>query len=235
MKRYFWSFLQKIIEFFCGLNKNGASVLMFHDVGNDVEAWRDRSTSITADSFEKLIGSLVEKKAAFEPVGALKKASKRGAYVITFDDMFLSAYENAIPVLEKNSIPYCVFISDKFIGAQGYIDEEKLKKLSESPLCTVGFHSVSHAMFRDLSEQDISNELNSEKTDNITGQRAEYFAFPYGSLYACGFKKAKPAGIRYKYSFSTVSARCTDFWLKNYPYYLPRINICEDNYRSAIK
>lgn len=235
MKRYFWSLIQKIIEFFGRFQKNGAYVLMFHNVSDDPDKRSDKSIFVTARSFESLINSLIDGGARFAPVSGLKEAASSGAVIITFDDMFLSAFENAVPLLEKNKIPYCVFISDKFIDKDGYVSSKQIKELSESDLCTVGFHSAGHKMLRNMSVRDAKNELIQSKTEEITGQKAEYFAFPYGSVFACGFKKAKLAAGLYKYSFSTISVRCSEYWIKKYPYYLPRINVCEDNYLSIKK
>ena len=233
MKRYFWSLIQKFTEFF-GRRKNGASVLMFHNVSDDISLWNDKSIAIKAESFEKLISGLAKNEAKFEPVEKLECAVKNNAFIITFDDMFLSAYKNALPVLEKNGIPYCVFISEKYIGEDGYISEKEIKLLSDNPLCTVGFHSVSHKMFRFMSAGQVEKELDCNSLTEITGQKPEYFAFPYGSLYACGYRAAEPAKKKYKYAFSTVSARCTESQMIKKPYYLPRINVNEENYQKFL-
>ena len=233
MKRYFWSLIQKLTEFF-GRRKNGASVLMFHNVSDDISLWNDRSIAIKSESFEKLINGLVKKGAKFEPVENLEGAVKNNAFIITFDDMFLSAYKNALPVLEKHNIPYCVFISDKYIGEENYVSEKEIKDLFYNPLCTVGFHSVSHKMFRFMSDGQAEKELDCNSLIKITGQRPDYFAFPYGSLYACGYGAAKPAKGKYKYAFSTVAAKCTENDLRKKPYYLPRININEENYQKLL-
>ena len=235
MKRYFWSLIQKITELFGRFQSGGAYVLMFHNVCGDNEIPGDKSISVTASAFESFINALIAGGVRFAPVSRLSDAASSGAVVITFDDMFLSAYENAVPLLEEKKIPYCVFISDRFIGADGYVSPEQIHKLSQSALCTVGFHSSGHKMLRGLSDDEAKNELVRTRLSGITGKSAEYFAFPYGSLYACGEKKARLAKGLYKYSFSTVSARCSAKLLKKRPYYLPRINVCGDNCSSIQK
>lgn len=235
IKRYFWSFLQKIIELFGRFHKNGADVLMFHHVSDDEAHWHDASISIRQTSFKALIDSLIQRGAAFAPVTELEKAAGRRAVIVTFDDMFLSAYQNALPVLEENNIPYCVFISDSFIGKEEYLSEKELGELARRPLCTVGFHAKNHLMLRTLGSDEANAELDASALENLLGKKADYLAFPYGSLYACGFQKAKAAKGRFRYAFSTVSARCTRFWIKRTPYYLPRINVCESNRMSVLQ
>lgn len=67
---------------------------------------------------------------------------------MTFDDGLESVYRDALPILKKYSIPFCIFVITEKIGQSGYLSEVQLKELDQCHLCTLGAHTLSHCKSR---------------------------------------------------------------------------------------
>lgn len=231
--RYFYSVIQKLKESYLRIYpRSYGEVLMFHQVDNNKENWIDYNVSITCDSFKKLIKNLVENGNKFGSIDEL--GVKHNKIYITFDDGFLDTYTNAYPVLKKYNIPFCIFITTNYINKDNYISSDILKILASEPLCTIGSHTLSHPLLRFKSNKDSYNEIYKSKCilEKYIEKKIKYFAYPYGSIYACSKKDIKNVyKIGYEMAFSTLNSHLSDRVIK-YKFFIPRININEENYMN---
>lgn len=80
---------------------------------------------------------------------------------------------------------------------------ELIKELSESPLCTIGGHTVTHSSLRLLSDDDVRKEIKEgvAKLKTVTGKKVEYFSYPYGSPKDVGEREFK---LIDEFSFKTA-------------------------------
>nr|WP_288723690.1 polysaccharide deacetylase family protein [uncultured Sellimonas sp.] len=237
--KYFYSFMQKMIEYRYRKNK-GINIYMFHQVNQDRKNWLDSHVCITEESFKKFIYGLKKANTRFLSVKDLGRVKNNlenvPSAVLTFDDIFEDAYKYAFPILKENNIPYCVFITENYIDKKGYITTQELNNLLEEPLCTIGYHSKNHILMRKLSNEKISDEIECCEFEEKIGKKISYFAFPYGSVYACSKKSIKIAKDKnYKLIFSTVSVPCTQLWIEKGKSFIPRINVNEENYEKLLE
>lgn len=60
---------------------------------------------------------------------------------------------------------------------------KQIKELSESSLCTIGGHTVTHSSLRLLSDDDVRKEIKEgvARIEAVTGKKVEHFSYPYGS------------------------------------------------------
>lgn len=195
---------------------------MFHDVYEEGVSPREAGIAISTDNFVSLLDALAQEHTAI----SLKSyddilAMRAGDVVITFDDMFRSAYRNAVPALRERRVPYTVFIATGLLGQPGYITENDLKDLQADPLCTVAAHSVYHGMFRFSPEL-----LGEEARQSAARLGANMFAYPYGSVYACSRRNQRDiedSGL-FSCAFSTLNADLTAE-SKKLRFFLPRRNV----------
>lgn len=108
--------------------------------------------------------------------------------VITFDDAYLSIYENAWPELKKAGFPFTVFVNPKQADANlaNMMNWQQLKELQDNGVI-IANHSQTHPY---LIEQ--SGDLNSYLNDEINaaenrlkeqlGTSHKLFAYPYGEF-----------------------------------------------------
>lgn len=236
--RYFYSMIQKMIE--CLHRKDlGVNIFMFHQVDDEKKAWNDYNVCITKSGFLRFLEGLEDESCQFISVDALNEIQNHEngkKVVLTFDDIFQDAYKNAFPILIEKNIPFCVFIAENYIDKPGYITSDELEQLSQQPLCTIGYHTKNHGMMRTLSSSEIEYELDCHDFARRIGNRIRYFAFPYGSVYACSLKSIQAAAEQpYALVFSTISTACTKKWMKKKYKFIPRININEDNFRKILE
>ena len=157
----------------------------------------------------------------------------RKGILLTFDDAYASVYEAAYPLFKEQGIPFTVFQTVEYLNLGKYLSERMICDMLESGYLTLGAHSVSHI---DLAAQDRTNSYNniaeaSAALSDIFDTAITCFAYPYGSYAAVTRREksfAKKAG--YCMAFGTVAQSLP---MHFDPYYIPRINVCSDNYGAV--
>ena len=106
---------------------------------------------------------------------------------------------------------------------------DQIKELSLHPLCTIGGHTVSHPALNQLSDDDFRQEVRVgiEKLENITGQKINHFAYPYGSPNEIGEREYRLINeFNFKTSFVAYGG-CITEKNKNNITHLPRVYLHE--------
>lgn len=144
---------------------------------------------------------------------------------VTFDDGFVSAVQNALPVLLERKIPVTIFVSTACIGQpcswivnegdpdhkELILSSEEIRNLSEQGV-VIGSHSVSHRPLTTLSEREAWQELveSKDKLELITGLPVDMFSFPHGDYISEIVNLAIQAGYRHGFTivprFATTKA-----------------------------
>ncbi|GGD14930.1 polysaccharide deacetylase family protein [Aureimonas glaciei] len=86
------------------------------------------------------------------------------------------------------------------------MDWDRLRALSQDPLCTIGAHSMTHPRLARLSEPDLAEEMGKsrEVIGQELGRRPDFFAYPYGFRDACGPREFDMAArLGYRAAFTT--------------------------------
>lgn len=225
LPRQFYSLRQKINE----RMPHGpavSTVYMLHEVYADGEAPADAACAVSLSRFTAWLDRLPADR-----VGTPEQLNEQGAVLLTFDDMFASAYRYALPELRRRALPYTVFIAPGLLGQAHYITAEELGALAADPLCTVGAHTMRHEMLRFQADTAVRQELSGSKAylEDVFSREILNFAYPYGSVYACSranIEQVQACGFRR--GFSTLSRSVTASDLRE-PWFLPRRNINDTN------
>lgn len=211
-------------------------VLMFHIVSNDRTEWYDQNYSISMDSFVSLIDQL--RKKGFQlvtPEDFLKDNNKKKV-LLTFDDAFECVYYNVFRYLSNCKIPFIVFQTWNLLGKDGYLCESMIKEMLHFSGFTLGGHAREHVRVSDLARQKslVSFIESKQKLEETFQVCVSYMAYPYGSSSAVSNKdrvNAKKAG--YDCAFSTINSGVPE---NNYrKFFLPRINVNEENYLKVME
>lgn len=228
---------QKIIKYFWNKEDNNLFFLMFHEVinkntDNPLGGW---NFTISLEKFECLICTLAE-KTKYLSITAAVQQKVNGGIVITFDDVYHSVVENAIPFLINKEIPFVLFVSPGLIDKQGYITSDELKQLAREPLCTIGYHSKEHIGMRFFHGKDeIIGAATADEFQEKNEIECKYFAYPYGSVYMCPKRVRKIVSkLNYEAAFGTVHSGTNGWMMERNRYYIPRLNVSEKSCNDII-
>jgi peptidoglycan/xylan/chitin deacetylase (PgdA/CDA1 family) len=127
------------------------------------------------------------------------------AFAVTFDDGYESVFTEALPILERLSVPAAVFLTTGFLdgsvsppwrssnaallaefrGQAEYfrpMSWEQARALAGHRLIRFGSHTVSHPLLGTLPENSMREELTRSRSilaDRL-GVEPEFFAYPFG-------------------------------------------------------
>lgn len=212
--------LQKKYGLFNQSFDDSVSVIMFHKIINGENIDNDKFYS-KLEEFEKYVDYLNKKVGFINPYQLF--VAKSGT-LLTFDDATNDLYKVVFPILKKHKIPFLVFVPIGKIGTDGYISKEQLLEMSKCELCYFGAHSVNHIKLRfsNNSKEEIYNSIT--ELGKLLSKNVEYFAYPYGTVFACSKKNIKTvskSGVIC--AFSTVPGYINNYAIKH-KYFLPRFN-----------
>ncbi len=144
------------------------------------------STNIQMDIFKKHIEIIKKSNYEFhnpnklDQYFSITKSQKK--ILITIDDAFESFYREAWPYLQKNKIPFILFVSTEPVGKKGYMTWDQIKEISNENFVLIGHHSHSHKYLIDLSNKEFITDI--EKANKIFtkefGKVPNLFSYPFG-------------------------------------------------------
>jgi len=176
-----------------------SSVLVYHSISSPDEPLPG-DIDISAENFAAQLSWLARRRSVVPLIDTLGSSNGRSRVALTFDDGFRDNLTVAAPMLEKYSMPATVFVTPGFIGNQSYLSREELRELSRHPLITIGAHGLWHRHFTHLPADEARRELVEARRalEEITGQKVDLMAWPYGECDSrleqlaaeCGYRAA---------------------------------------------
>ena len=107
---------------------------------------------------------------------------KQKKILLTVDDAFKSFYEVAWPYLNKNKIPFILFVSTEPVGNNGYMTWDEIKEIENEKFTMIGHHSHTHEYLIEKSNQEFIEDI--EKANLIFKNKLGYiptlFSYPFG-------------------------------------------------------
>jgi peptidoglycan/xylan/chitin deacetylase (PgdA/CDA1 family) len=125
------------------------------------------------------------------PVGAGDSnptTSCQRSVFVTADDGWKSFVDNALPEMERRSIPGTIFVIADRLGeslgdsSDRIISESELRDLRSRPV-TIGSHTLTHARLTTLSDEATRRELlhSRKKLEATLERKVDLFCFPFGA------------------------------------------------------
>lgn len=203
-------------------------IIVYHHITD--EPLNDKPSCIcSVDVFKQTLEQLKGAGYSFVSLDEMMKimgSQRKDKFIaVTFDDVPQDVYENAYPILREKQIPFALFVSNKYIGQDGYLTERQIVEFSKDPLCTIGAHTLTHPFLRHVNNSLDELKGSKNSLEGLINKKVDYLAYPYGrhsSVPTHVRKQAKNVG--FKCAFSTIpalvnakSAKCK--------YFLPRIVI----------
>ncbi len=227
--------LQSCIERLLRNVKFSRYVFMFHVVSDNKENWYDENYSVSMKSFSIFIDAV--QQAGYEIVTTKKflERNRRKRVLLTFDDAFACIYEEVFPFLRERNIPFIVFQSWNLLGGKNYLDQKMINEMLRFNEFELGAHGISHEHLADMSARLSFKEIKESKKnlEKIFHVKISGMAYPYGAKSDVKLRDmhyAKKTG--YHFAFGTVSTGIFSRLVNRF--YLPRINVNQENYRRII-
>ncbi len=203
--------------------EKGILALMYHRF----EENKYPSTNIRMDAFEKHLNIIKENKFKFlNPKDfdyEFNNISQEKKILLTIDDAFSSFYLNAWPILQKNEIPFILFVSTETVGRNGYMNWSEIIQISKEDFVSIGNHSHSHEYLTKFKFDDFKNDI--DKSINIFKKNLNYnpsfFSYPFGEY---SLEQKKYISKKFDYAFGQHSGVID---LNKDKYELPRFPINE--------
>jgi peptidoglycan/xylan/chitin deacetylase (PgdA/CDA1 family) len=146
------------------------------------------------------VGEFVDTDTCMDIIEGKKKMNAQ-YFHLSFDDGFRNNYLNALPLLQKHSVPAIFFVPTSLIGAEysrtakyclettqncavlEMMSWDEIEKVLESG-CEIGSHTRSHAHLISISSDkgQMRDEIFGSKSDIESRLKTEckYFSWPYG-------------------------------------------------------
>jgi len=139
----------------------------------------------------------------------------KAVVALTFDDAFVSFFENALPVLKEYGLPAAVFVPTGSLGRrpgwtiyddclavdETVMSEQRIAALDHEGI-EISSHTVSHSALTDLDDTGLEAELvgSKRRLEEILGHEVSGISYPYGACDARVYQAAHKAG--YKVGFT---------------------------------
>lgn len=205
--------------------------------------------SVTDTEFDHEIKWLNNQGATFVSADELFEAKEKKKFpekcvFINFDDMDISTYESAHPILKKYDAKATGFIISSAVGNENFnnlhiTSKKQLQEMYNSGVWTFGSHTHNlhqlegnNSIFLKEKNKIIKDLQKSNKylDQNFTGSNHQYFAFPYGQYDKEAIKQLKQSNFKYAF---TLEEDVITHKSKNYE--LPRILVNHDGFERIVK
>lgn len=167
---------------------SGTAMLIYHRVGGGTADERDVAVRQFVRQMRVLRGHrVVSLDTALDELDAGDDSPK---VVVTFDDGFVDVHNAAFPVLRDTGLPFTLYLSTAHVGGQMHwegstasapgpaLTWDQLGELAESPLCTIGNHTHTHARPETLTEDEL--DLCTAEIEKRIGITPRHFAYTWG-------------------------------------------------------
>ena len=168
------------------ISEKGIITLMYHRF----EENKYPSTNIKINDFKKHIELIKNSNIEFINEKTLKEiVLKKKNYtekkiLLTIDDAFLSFYKNAWPILQKEKIPFILFVNTREINNRhpNYMSWDQIREIHKSDIGVIGGHSFSHEYLAFATEDEIIKDINKSIEDykRELNFNPEVFSYPFG-------------------------------------------------------
>jgi peptidoglycan/xylan/chitin deacetylase (PgdA/CDA1 family) len=101
---------------------------------------------------------------------------------VTFDDGWVSIYDNGLPIFQKFGVTTTQYVLTSTFDDPNYFSEEQVVAIHNAGH-EIASHTVTHRDLTKLDAQELVHEITDSKRalSSIIGRQVEHFAVPYGA------------------------------------------------------
>jgi peptidoglycan/xylan/chitin deacetylase (PgdA/CDA1 family) len=179
----------------------GSLWLMYHDVYTNLDSTLPRSAAayhVSTKAFELQLQIIKDSGIPVVSPSEAMRAAREQVLVLTFDDGWAGTFQNALPLLEKYSLPAAIFVTRDFVGQRSFCERSMLAYAVQSGV-EIGVHGTTHRMLSALSDDEIFSEFSLCKDflEQIIAKPVHSASVPGGDIDDRIIRGAKKAGLKY--------------------------------------
>ncbi len=115
-----------------------------------------------------------------------------------YTKMVLAATKSTVALERMRDL---FLVDQKDLNDRYFLNAEEVRTIANDPLIDIGGHTISHPRLKDLSDKEAFSEIirNKQDLEKLTGKPVDCFAYPYGTVEACGIREftyAEKAGYK---------------------------------------
>jgi peptidoglycan/xylan/chitin deacetylase (PgdA/CDA1 family) len=218
-------------------------VLMYHRVAPPSTATNATSYNLTVSpaDFRKQMQWLKRNGYSAISQAALFRAIQGGAslprkpVVLTFDDGYVDAVTDVLPVLRPLGYPATFFIITSRIGERAFLNARQIRTLSAAGM-DIGSHTVDHLELPTLAPAARARQLRQSRAtlETLLGHPVRWFCYPVGRNDSASAAAVADAGYLLAYTTEGGSVLRADSLTQ-----LPRVRVSGgqslDSFASAMR
>jgi peptidoglycan/xylan/chitin deacetylase (PgdA/CDA1 family) len=170
-------------------------ILLYHKIDR-IRNPKYRDLFVSPEAFEKQIAFLHARDYSFLTAKDLidfietDRSFPIKNVFVTFDDGYLDAFNNALPVLQRYKAKGTIFLTTEFIGKNMKWNEQENFFLGpeliyemEKQGIDFGSHSLTHPSLPSISPEEIQAEVSESKSklEALLNHSVDIFSYPFGS------------------------------------------------------
>jgi peptidoglycan/xylan/chitin deacetylase (PgdA/CDA1 family) len=140
--------------------------LTYHDIyGKEPAPWLPRSAAmyhVSRDLFAQHLLAIKTSGRRVITAGEYLNDGDSDSVIVTFDDGWRGALEMAVPMLKEFGFQATFFITQDFVGRQGFCDQHLILEAAKAGM-EIGVHGRTHRMLSSCSREEVIWELSTCK------------------------------------------------------------------------
>jgi peptidoglycan/xylan/chitin deacetylase (PgdA/CDA1 family) len=161
----------------------GTRVLMFHGVGDNVDADHDLYNH-SPDHFFVQISAIADWVRRTGTSFVRFESEQSGGVCLTFDDGYSSLHHTVAPYLIDRKIPFHIFVPPACSHELEtlHLSHNQLRSLATESLIGIGAHGYRHRDLTEFDDSDLADELARSRSElsRITGTQISTMSYPFG-------------------------------------------------------
>ena len=162
---------------------NGVRVLMFHGVGDNVDADHDLYNH-SPEHFFAQISAIANWVRCTQTSFVHFAAEHSGGVCLTFDDGYSSLYHTVAPHLIDRKIPFHIFVPPACSHELEtlHLSHNQLRSLASESIVGIGAHGYRHRDLTKLDDDELINELVQSRNElsRLIGSEIGTMSYPFG-------------------------------------------------------
>ncbi len=175
-------------------------VLLYHDLKPEIKEGDNTNSTTTIMKFEQDVVTLVEhgyQSLSLENYYQKKYDPTKDYFVLTFDDGYISNYQDVFPILKKYQMYADIFINTNSVDLKNHFNMKQAQEMERSGLVKIYSHFTEHMAVENMPIEDFKKyllESYSFLEENLSAPRLRMFAFPHGRYNEATYEAAKSLG-----------------------------------------